>query len=283
MRDDVSPGEFVVMPDHFHGLIRIQKGRSDLGHVIGAFKAAVSRSIRRGDTHVALSSLPDTHAAHAAHADTHAAHADTHAAHADTHAAPPKNIRIWHRNYYESIVRTPAAADNITEYIRMNPWRCVTAFGDSLRGIGNPVLWNSEKVGVLCSRNARYPDSIPAATSYMGGFHSPMEKEIFARLLAMKRPLIWCPAWGLDRAASAPGVLEALEQNRILILEMLNQDGNLAASEQRNAFVIDNAERLWLPHVTPGGMLDRLIEAAEARDKIIAKTTYEQNTLRSHL
>ena len=88
VRDDVSPGEFVVMPDHFHGLIRIQKGRSDLGHVIGAFKAAVSRSIRRGDTHVALSSLPDTHAA-AAHADTHAAHADTHAAHAahaDTHA-----------------------------------------------------------------------------------------------------------------------------------------------------------------------------------------------------
>ncbi len=46
IRDDVFPGEFVVMPDHFHGLIRIQKGQSELGHVIGAFKAAASRRIR---------------------------------------------------------------------------------------------------------------------------------------------------------------------------------------------------------------------------------------------
>ena len=53
IRDDVFPGEFVVMPDHFHGLIRIKKGQSTLGHVIGAFKAAASRRIRRGDTHVA--------------------------------------------------------------------------------------------------------------------------------------------------------------------------------------------------------------------------------------
>lgn len=52
---------------------------------------------------------------------------------------------------------------------------------------------------------------------------------------------------------------EALEQNRVLILEMRNRDGNLAAAEQRNRFVIENADNLWVPHVNPGGMLERLL------------------------
>jgi len=238
VRDDVFSGEFVVMPDHFHGLMRIQKGASELGHVIGAFKAAASRRIRRGDTHVA---------------HTHVAH---------THVAPvPRNIRIWHRNYYEMVVRTAEAAEKIAEYIRVNPWRCVTELGNGLRGMGNPTLWSARKLGVLCSRNASRPTSIPSAEVYMGGFHSPMEKEIFARLLAHKNPLIWCPAWSLERAALASGVREALEANRILILEMRNLDGDLAAAEQRNRFVLERADQLWLPHIAPGRMLDRLVKA----------------------
>jgi len=226
LRDDVLPCEFAVMPDHFHGLIKIQPGTSELGHVIGAFKAAVSRRIR---SHVAPNLL--------------------------------KDIRIWHRNYYEMIVRTPEAAGKIAEYIQMNPWRCVTELGNGLRGMGNPALWNAPKLGVLCSRNAQRPKTIPKAKVYMGGFHSPMEKEIFAELLEHEKPLIWCPAWGLDRAAFAPGIREALEGNRILILEMRNRNGDLAAAEQRNRFVLEHSDNLFLPHITPGGMLDRLVRA----------------------
>ena len=43
--------------------------------------------------------------------------------------------RIWHRNYYEVIVRTPEAEKSIREYIRMNPWRCVCNLGKGLRGM----------------------------------------------------------------------------------------------------------------------------------------------------
>lgn len=52
------------------------------------------------------------------------------------------------------IVRNPQAEQNITNYIRMNPWRCITSFDPNLRGMGNPALWNAEKLGVLASRNA---------------------------------------------------------------------------------------------------------------------------------
>ncbi len=232
IRDDVFPGEFVVMPDHFHGLIRIEKGKSGLGNVIGAFKAAVTRSIRRtGGTHAALS-----------------------------HPAPPAALRIWHRNYYERIVRSEEAERNITEYIRMNPWRCVQELGDGLRGIGNPALWTREKTGVLCSRGAPKIGRLPEAEVYLGGWHSPKEKEIFAWLLKEGRPIIACPAWGIEKSAFAPGVRQALEENRMLILEMRDIAGNLAAAEARNRFVIENADTLFTPHVGKGGMLERLLK-----------------------
>lgn len=230
LRDDVLPGEFVVMPDHFHGLIRLLPGRSELGHVIGAFKAAVSRRIRTGDTHVAPA------------------------------------IRIWQRNYYEMIVRSAEAESKITQYIQMNPWRCVQSFANGLRGMGNPTLWQLPKLGVLCSRNAPAPKFIPAAAVYFSGFHSPMEHQIMERLLEHKRSIIWCPAWGLDRAAGNPTVRQALEENRILILEMRNQTGDVAAAEARNRFVIRQSETLWTPHINPNGMLARLLKEARSTD-----------------
>jgi hypothetical protein len=230
IRDDVFPGEFVVMPDHFHGLIRIEKGKSALGNVIGAFKASVSRRLRRGDTHVAPT------------------------------VPPPEDIRIWHRNFYERIVRDAEAEANIARYIRMNPWRCVQELDDGLRGIGNPALWNGEKLGVLCSRGAPRLGHLPEADIYFSGWHSPKEKEILAWLLENGRRVIACPAWGIEKSAYDPAMLRALEENRMLLLEMRDVSGNLAAAEARNRFVIEKADALFTPHVTPGGMLERLLQ-----------------------
>jgi hypothetical protein len=140
--------------------------------------------------------------------------------------------------------------------------------------MGNPALWTAKKLGILCSRNA--PQGIgknaalPGTFVALSGFHSPEEQEIFKKLLECKRPMIWCPAWGLDRAAEMPAVREALEGNRLLILEMRNREGDFAAAEQRNRFVLERADELWLPHVTPGGMLDRLIRELRVEEKIQA-------------
>ncbi len=227
-------GKWVIMPDHFHAIIHMQKGSLHLGDVIGGFKAAVSREWNR--------------------------------AHGAAHGATPPFPRIWHRNYYEMIVRSAEAEARIAEYIRLNPWRCVQELGGGLRGIGNPALWNGEKLGVLCSRGATdratQVSPLPDADVYFGGWHSPKEKEILDWLLHHGKRVIACPAWGIENAAFAPGVATALEENRMLILEMRDTAGNLAAAESRNRFVIDQADALFTPHVTPGGMLDRLLKAA---------------------
>jgi len=95
-----------------------------------------------------------------------------------------------------------------------------------------------------------------------------MEKEILNKLLEHKRNIIWCPAWGLGGKLS-PEQLSALEENRLLILEMRNRDGDLSAAEARNRFVLQQADKLWLPHVNPGGMIDRLVHDMSAQEKRI--------------
>ena len=45
----------------------------------------------------------------------------------------------------------------------------------------------------------------------------------------------------------------------MLILEMRDVSGNLAAAEARNRFVVEHADALYAPYVAPGGMLDRLL------------------------
>ena len=252
--------EAVIMPDHVHALIQMQGGHQRLGDVIGGFKAAVTRGLRRrGDTCVAHTGVTPF-------------------------LPPPKNIRIWHRNYYEMIVRTPEAEQNIAEYIRMNPWKLVqhgVHEGQSFRMIGNPALLNREKIAVLCSRSCP-ADVLRAAEEragntgpqhcFVSGFHSLPEKAILAALLQGEARLICCPAWGIEEMRIPQEWLPALEANRMLILEMRERAGDLAAAEQRNRFVLDCAEKRWLPHVTPGGMLDSLVRSKG--DTCVAQDTH---------
>ena len=154
---------YVVMPDHFHALVQMRCGDRALGDVVGAFKSLVVHEFIAGVKAGQFAPFPG---------------------------------KIWHRNYYEAIVRTPEAAEKIAKYIRMNPWQCVTDMGNGLRGMGNPALWNQPKLGVLCSRNAPRPKTIPNAAVYLGGFHSPMEKQIFTRLLELKKTVDLVPGMG---------------------------------------------------------------------------------------
>ncbi len=227
--------EFVVMPDHVHGIISVRARHASSVHslrnILGSFKSAVSHELhRRGEACLARTQR-----------------------------------KIWHRNYYEEIVRSEEAFESIARYIRLNPWKCIRDFGGGLRGIGNPTLWQAEKLGVLCSRNAPKIGYIPDADVYFGGWHSPKEKEIFDWLLQKKRNVIICPAWSISSVLNEKNqdkfaaIIDGLKENRILILEIPNRGGDIAEAEERNRFVVQHADRLFTPHVTKGGMLDKIL------------------------
>jgi putative transposase len=90
---DVLLDEFVVMPDHLHFIIHIRFHSDDalsLGRVVGAYKSLVS--------HRWL--------AYVATIDT-------------TRQALP--IHLWHRNYYDRVIRDERELETVRQYIRNNP------------------------------------------------------------------------------------------------------------------------------------------------------------------
>jgi putative transposase len=96
MRPGIELDEFVIMPNHIHGVIRIKEwGGGSLGTIIGGFKAAVSSRIK---------------AMQAARREDNI----------ESGRKPPISP-IWHRNYYERIVRGARDLDRIRKYIRDNP------------------------------------------------------------------------------------------------------------------------------------------------------------------
>lgn len=82
---------YVIMPDHLHGLVGLGGDRAGpvqrLAAVIGGFKAACTSRFRElvGDPHA----------------------------------------RLWHRNYYEHVVRSAREVERIRGYVAANPrrWR----------------------------------------------------------------------------------------------------------------------------------------------------------------
>ena len=254
---------YVVMPDHFHGLIRISARGEEGGHKARGEEGGHKARKEEGGHKARPYGLGDAICAFKSRVVVNFI------AKVKAGEWPPFPGKIWHRNYYEMIVRDEEAERNIANYIRMNPWKLVVngSYEDGrFRAIGNPNLLNLAKMCVLCSR--RVPRGVSLEPPefdgvYMSGFHSPPEREILGKLLARGERVICCPSWGIDKMRIPSDWLPALKDNRMMIMEMRNSEGDLAASEQRNRFVLQTSEERWIPHVTPGGMLAKLIENGE--------------------
>ena len=91
---DVQLDEFVVMPNHVHGVVFIDSERArhasplrrqapSLGTVVGAFKSAAARLVNQ------------------------------------ERATP--GMPLWQRNYYEHVIRNEVSLSEIREYIANNP------------------------------------------------------------------------------------------------------------------------------------------------------------------
>ncbi len=86
----IIPDKFIVMPNHFHGIVGISPDSIDrptLGKIIGTFKSITNNSYITG---------------------------------VNSQNWQPFNKRLWQRNYYEHIMRDDAALEKIQEYIQHN-------------------------------------------------------------------------------------------------------------------------------------------------------------------
>ena len=140
----------------------------------------------------------------------------------------------------------------------------------SCDAIGNRELLQSAKTGLLCSRKC--PASIildacdrfqewagQADLTVVSAFHSPVEQECLRTLLKGAASIVVCPAREIRHMRIPPGWKPALAAGRMLILSPFSQKrAHAAVIDQRNAFVAEIADTLYIPYAGAKGRLAAL-------------------------
>ncbi len=163
----------------------------------------------------------------------------------------------------------------------------------NLQTIGNQELLATTKTAVLCSRECpgavifrlfelarRLRDS---EVTFMGGFHTPAERDFLAYLLAGKCKLIICPARSLTGMRVPAAWQKAMADQRLLLLSPFaaatqrRQSAQLAA--RRNEFVINLAEQILLLHAAPASQTARLINDARRPSQPLLTLTQDDAQL----
>jgi putative transposase len=261
IRDGIELDEFVVMPNHVHGIVRLKASADGCGNVrkpqfgkpisgalgtfVGAYKAAVTREVRRRGVLCQRGLM---------------------------HQARP----FWHRNYWDVIVRDERALSNIRQYIRSNPrnYEVVMNVGEP-RVLGNKGLLGLPKMGFLASRGEAAPHGrlpVKSGEAILSGFLSPMEREVFNAGLKHGKPMIWVKPWGLDETSHTAPVRKAIENGRLLVVSPF-ADHIEAPSVRRaawcNQYVLAHSGRVVIGHLNPDGMLACVLSEADPETEVL--------------
>ncbi len=191
---------------------------------------------------------------------------------------------VWHRNYYEHIVRDEADINRIRRYIRNNPANYdVLRYGEPRFIIGNPDIFDLPKTAFLASRPrtgdrrvASFPDRRDAfpdrqlafdslfKTSpdcVISSFLSPMERQIFNDCLAKTVPLLQVLPRGLPDELPNH-VQRAVDTGHLLIITPFPKSvsyANAARAAWCNQYLLHLAESIVIGHLNPGGILECLL------------------------
>jgi REP element-mobilizing transposase RayT len=249
----VSLDEFVIMPNHLHGVLQLRHANAgeravSLGDVVGAFKAAVSRIIGRGRQLPTRAKEPIAAGASA----------------------------IWHRNYWDVIVQDEKALEAIRNYIRFNPqnYEAVMNAGEP-QFAGNRVLLELPKTGFLASRGAKgfgVPNPSNPGEAIMSGFLSPMERAVFKAGLEHQRPMIWVKPSGLMHQALPHDALAAIDAGRLLIISPFAESieaPSIRRAAWCNQYVLAHCDRMVVGYLNPGGMLACILSESDPELEIV--------------
>ena len=147
--------------------------------------------------------------------------------------------------------------------------------------LGNKALLNCEKIGFLASRRVP-PEAVMRCLDWatrmrdqgvcvMGGFQSPLERDVLTLLLQGKQPVIWVLARKLWTLRGVPKAYRAaIEEGRLLIVSPVSQsirrvDAQSAAV--RNRFVLEHSDRHVFGSLDPNGQLAKMLEGV-SQDQI---------------
>ena len=111
--------------------------------------------------------------------------------------------------------------------------------------------------------NARGPNAIPV----IGGFHTPVERDVLRILLRGRAPIIHVLARSLEGARLSASLRNAEKEGRAQIISPFAaavRQTTARTAEQRNRHILTLCESVLIAHASPGGMTDALAHEAIA-------------------
>lgn len=243
----VALDEYVVMPDHVHGLLHIPGScRDGLGGmeafgkpvagsiptVIRSFKGAVTKAIGQ---------------------------------------------KLWHPRFYEVRARDDRARENIRRYILENPANYQVVQGATPTYLGNQALLKHPLIAFLASRGPAYltgPVPFSPDEVIISGFLSPMERQVFREEIRALRPLIWVVPHGLKarQIHNHTACRAAIDAGRLLLVSPFSDSTstpNARRASWCNHYAITLADRIILGHLNPEGMLACILSEANPDKEMI--------------
>lgn len=144
--------------------------------------------------------------------------------------------------------------------------------------IGTLDILKQQTIALFCSRKCP-GDAILKAydfarelrekeTPVIGGFHTPVEKDMLEILLKGKGPIVICPARGLEGMRIPKAWSQGIEQGRIILVSMFDQRICRVTNEsahQRNILVASLATTHLFVQIAEGGSLDALSKELRSR------------------
>jgi REP element-mobilizing transposase RayT len=252
LRKEVDLDEFVIMPNHVHGIVRLRA--DDLPVAPTPLRTGDRQVVHPGDRQ-GPRLLPRSLGA------LIAGYKGAVGKRLNELRHTPGKI-LWHRNYWDVIVRDDTALENIRNYIRFNPMNYhVVMNGGEPKYLGNRALLELPNVGFLASRGeAALHGNLPLKSGevIISGFLSPMERALFKAGLANRKPMIWVKPWSLEEGIDYPPISTAIKEGRLLIISPFAEQID-APSVRRaawcNQYVLAHCNRMVIGHLNPSGML----------------------------
>ena len=242
--------DFVVMPNHFHALLRIHFAPTNrehhLGFLMSRFKGGTSfiygKMRRAGE-------IEDIGA------------------------------QLWQRDYWDDLVTSDAEFRGWQKYIRENPanWSSDRYGACTAYMLGDAELLNRPRVAFVASQGFYASELRPrkiwargeaskrsalAARVLISTFTSAQEREALRRALAKRRPLIAVFPAGIPAERElAPALAVAIREGWALAVSPQAPGSRLnkKIATWCNEFLLKNAEEIWAGDISPNGMLAQML------------------------
>ena len=148
--------------------------------------------------------------------------------------------------------------------------------------LGDASILELPKVGFLSSRKVP-PVSVMKCYDWatemrdqgvcvMGGFQSPLEKDVLEFLLQGSQPVIWVLARKLwTQRGVSKTYCAAIEEGRLLVVSPVSQKISRVDEQSavvRNRFILENSDRVVFAALDPNGALTKILSEVKRKRSI---------------